>query len=121
MTKASAINQWWSQFLTAYEEHAVPDDAQYPYISYSISFGAFGDEMLMSASVWYRDSSWVDCNAKTQQISDAIGRGGVILPCDGGAIYLKREPNFAQAFNDTTDDMIKGMLLTISAEYLTES
>lgn len=121
MTKAKAINQWWGQFLTAYEEHAVPDNAQYPYISYNIAFGAFDDEVLMSATVWYRDTSWVACNAKTQEISDAIGRGGVILPCDGGAVYLKREPNFAQAYNDTSDDTIKAMLITLSAEYLTES
>ena len=120
MTKASAIYNFWSNFGTAYEENAVPDDAKFPYITYNVSFSDFGQSVLMEASLWDRTPSWVSLNAWAQSISEAIGRGGKIIPCDGGAIWITKEPNFAQPLGVDDDDMTKRIILAISAEYLTE-
>ena len=118
-TKAAAIYQFWSGFLTAYEENTVPEDAVFPYITYQFVEDSMGNEVAMSASVWYRGSSWLDANAKAQEISEQIGRGGVLLTCDGGKIWIKRGVPFAQNMGDESDDLIKRKYLNITAEFLT--
>ena len=120
MTKAAAIYQFWSGFgLTAYEENTVPTDADFPYITYQLVTDSFDREIPLTASIWYRSESWVDINAKTEEISKTISRGGKIIPCDGGAIWLKRGQPFAQSMGDESDDLIKRKYLNITAEFLT--
>ena len=125
MTKAAAIYQFWSGFgLNAYEETAVPtgeDAPEFPYITYSLVTDSFGGEVAMSASLWYRSTSWTDINAKTEEISTAIGMGGKILPIDGGAIWLKRGQPFAQNMSDPSDEMIRRKYLNITAEFITQN
>lgn len=120
MTKASALYQFWNSFgLTAYEENTVPDDAAFPYITYQLVTDSFDREIPLSASLWYRSESWTSINAKTEEISQKIRRGGKIISCDGGAIWLKRGQPFAQSMGDESDDLIKRKYLNITAEFMT--
>ena len=120
MTKAAAIYQFWNSFgLTAYEENTVPTDASFPYITYQLVTDSFDREIQLAASIWYRSESWTDINAKTEEISQKISRGGKIIPCDGGAIWLKRGQPFAQNMGDESDDLIKRKYLNITAEFMT--
>ena len=120
MTKAAAIYQFWNSFgLTAYEENTVPTDADFPYITYQLVTDSFGLEIQITASLWYRSESWTAINAKTEEISQTISRGGKIIPCDGGAIWLKRGQPFAQNMGDESDDLIKRKYINITAEFMT--
>ena len=120
MTKAAAIYQFWNSFgLTAYEENAVPTDASFPYITYQLATDSFDREIPLTASIWYRSESWTAINAKTEEISHKISRGGKIISCDGGAIWLKRGQPFAQNMGDESDDLIKRKYLNLTLEYLT--
>ena len=120
MTKAAAIYQFWNSFgLTAYEENSVPDDAAFPYITYQLVTDSFDREVPVTASLWYRSESWTAINAKTEEISQKISRGGKIISCDGGAIWLKRGQPFAQSMVDKSDDLIKRKYLNITAEFMT--
>ena len=120
MTKAAAIYQFWSSFgLTAYEENTVPDDADFPYITYQIATDSFDYEIPLTASIWYRSESLTAINAKAEEISQRISRGGKIIPCDGGAIWLKRGQPFAQSMGDESDNLIKRKYLNITAEFMT--
>lgn len=120
MTKAAAIYKFWNSFgLTAYDENSVPDEAQFPYITYQLVTDSFDREIPLTASLWYRSESWTAINAKTEEISQRISRGGKIISCDGGAIWLKRGKPFAQSMGDESDDLIKRKYLNITAEYLT--
>ena len=120
MTKAAAIYQFWSSFgLTAYEENTVPDNAAFPYITYQLVTDSFDRDVPVTASLWYRSESWTAINAKTEEISHTISRGGKIIPCDGGAIWLKRGQPFAQNMGDESDDLIKRKYLNLILEYLT--
>ena len=120
MTKAAAIYQFWNSFgLTAYEENSVPDDAAFPYITYQLVTDSFDREIPLTASLWYRSESWTGINAKTEEISQKISRGGKIISCDGGAIWLKRGQPFAQNMGDESDDLIKRKYLNIPAEFMT--
>ena len=120
MTKAAAIYQFWNSFgLTAYEENSVPDEAAFPYITYQLVTDSFDREAPVTASLWYRSESWTEINAKTEEISQKISRGGKIISCDGGAIWLKRGQPFAQNMVDKSDDLIKRKYLNITAEFMT--
>ena len=120
MTKAAAIYQFWNSFgLTAYEENSVPVEAAFPYITYQLVTDGFDREIPLTASIWYRSENWTTINAKTEEISRKISRGGKIIPCDGGVIWLKRGQPFAQSMGDESDDLIKRKYLNIIAEFMT--
>ena len=120
MTKTAAIYQFWSGFgLTTYEENTVPTDAAFPYITYQLVTDSFDREIQLTASIWYRSESWMAINAKTEEISQKISRGGKIISFDGGAIWLKRGQPFAQNMRDESDDLIKRKYLNITAEFMT--
>ena len=120
MTKAAAIYQFWNSFgLTAYEENTVPTDAAFPYITYQLVTDSFDREIQLSASLWYRSESWTAINAKTEEIRRIISRGGNIISCDGGSIWLKRGQPFAQNMVDESDNLIKRKYLNITAEFMT--
>ena len=120
MTKAAAIYQFWNSFgLKAYEENSVPDEAAFPYITYQFVTDSFDREIPLTASIWYRSESWTGINAKTEEISQKISRGGKVIPCDGGAIWLKRGQPFAQSMGDESDNLIKRKYLNITAEFMT--
>ena len=120
MTKAAALYNFYSSFgLTAYEENSVPEDASFPYLTYNVSTGSFGEDNAMYINLWYRSTSWTGINAKTEEISAAIGRGGKVIKCDGGGIWLRRGIPFAQSMGDPEDDLIKRKYINITAEFLT--
>ena len=123
MTKAAAIYQFWKSFgLPTYEENSVPtgDNAPaLPYLTYQFATDDFGKEVALTSSLWYRSTSWTQANEKAEEISKAIGRGGKMLPCDGGAIWIKKGTPFAQNMGDESDDMIKRKYLNLVVEYFT--
>lgn len=126
MTKAAAIYQFWSQFgIEAFEENSVyqmDESPSFPYLTYELNTDSFeGNAIALSASLWYRSTSWTQANAKAEEISKAIGMGGITIPFDGGYIWIKRRSPFSQSMGDDTDDMIKRKILSISADFLTEN
>lgn len=126
MTKEEALFQFWSSFgLKAYEESSVPSGDRapsFPYITYQVVTGSFGGAVAMSASVWDKKTTGHSAtkanDAKTAEISKAIGRGGTMLRYDGGAVWLTRGEPFAQSMGDDSDDRIRRKLLNITAEYI---
>lgn len=122
-TKAATIYEFWNSFeMPAYEENSVPtgeDAPKFPYITYQLVTDSLGNEVAMTASLWYRGTSWVEANAKTEEISQRIGRKGAVLDCNGGKVWIKRGTPFAQNMGDESDNLIKRKYLNITAEYLT--
>lgn len=122
MTKEAVLYKFFSGFgMAAYAATAVPDYAELPYITYELSVGAYDSgEIPITGNIWMRTLSEAAANAKAQEISEAIGDGGVILPCDGGYIWLKRGSPFCQSLKDAADDTVKRRYLNIIAEFLTK-
>ena len=123
MTKAAAIQEFFSSFgLVAFEENTVPtgDDApDFPYLTYSLTTDSLGAQVPLTCSLWYRDESWVRANAKAEEIGQHIGRGGVFIDIDGGAIWIMRGSPFAQSMGDDSDMMVKRKYINLTAEYWT--
>lgn len=124
MTKASALYKFFSSFgIDAYEETLVPtgDEApKFPYLTYQLITDSFDNEVIIPVSLWYRsEASLLAINTKTDEISQRIGRGGVLLDCDGGKIWIKRGSPFAQTMSDPEDNTIRRKYINVTAEFLT--
>ena len=124
MTKAAALYRLFAAFgLDTYEEnsvYALETPPAFPYLTYEMKADAFGDyDTSISFSLWYRSASWTAANAKVEEISAEIGRGGKIVPVDGGYILVMRGSPFSQSMSDPSDDMIKRKLLNLNVRFYT--
>ena len=122
MTKGAAMQEFFSSFgLTAYPVTSVPDDAVMPYLTYTVYIGAWEDAASITCELWYYSDSEAVPNAKVQEISDAIGLGGTLIPCDGGGIWITRGVPFAQALRDEVSENVRRRLINLNAEFLTKN
>lgn len=125
MTKAVSIQKFFSSFgIPAYEENSVfgmDKPPEFPYLTYQYVNDIFGsDPVSVTSSVWDRSESVAWIEDKTEEISAEIGRGGKIIPCDNGGIWIKRGTPFAQLMGDDTDDRVRRMVINTYFEFLTE-
>ncbi len=119
VNKAQALYAFWSGFgLPAYDEGSVPDGATLPYITYETRTDEWGSQVAMTASLWYRSSSWAEITEKEMQIAEFIGRGGRMIAYDGGAMWITKALPWATRLPEEADDMIRRIVLNIQAEYL---
>lgn len=126
MIKAAALYKFFSGFgLEASEENSVytlENPPEFPYLTYEMNTDAFGDyDTALTFSLWYRSTSWAAANAKVEEISAAIGRGGKVLPVDDGYLLIMRGSPFAQSLGDPSDDMIKRKMLNIAVRFYTNN
>lgn len=123
MDKIATIQSFFSQFLPAYEENALPSQPErpaYPYITYEGIDSDFDEGLLpMTFSTWYREFSWVNAVLMTKQISRAIPSQGLLLPCDEGNILIYKSRPFAQRMGDDSDDLIKRTVFTLEIRFFT--
>lgn len=122
MTKGAALQAFFERFMpgATYAATSVPSEETFPYLTYELNIGGWEDgEVAITVNLWYRTESEAVPNAKAQEIADAIGLGGVTLPCDGGMIWLKRGSPWCQNLGDTSDAMIKRRYINVTAEYMT--
>ena len=119
MNKEQALHAFWSGFdLLAYDENSVPDSATLPYITYELAVDDFDHPVGLTASLWYRSSSWADITEKEQQIADYIGRGGRMIAFEGGAMWLGKGSPWAQRMNDPNDEKIRRIVMNVVIEFL---
>ena len=123
MTKEAALKQFFSGFdIAAYPSTAVPRDVVFPYLTYEVITSAFEEgDVALTVNLWYFTTQEGPPNAKARELSAAIGRGGRLLPCDGGYIWLKRGAPWCQSLTDETSPTIKRRYINVTAEYLTEN
>ena len=121
MTPEAAVYTFLSSFgIPAYAASSVPDQATFPYLTYDLVLGEWGQpEVNMPVNVWYRTDSEALPNAKVREISQAIGMGGVTLPCDGGMLWVKKGSPWAQAVTvEGEDEKVKRRYVNINIEFL---
>lgn len=121
MTKGEALQKFFSGFgMKAYASSAVPDKAGFPRLTYDLVLDNWeGGEVGLTVNMWFYTDSEAEPNAKAQALSEAIGSGGITLPCDGGFIWLKRGSPWCQSLRDPSDPTIKRRYINVTAEYNT--
>lgn len=122
MNKAQAIHTFWSSFgLPAYDQSSVPSGSgslQMPYITYEMKSDCIDREVGLTASIWYRSSSWEAISLKADEVAEKILEIDPIK-VDKGYCWIKRGSPFAQRMSDE-DDSVRRILINITVEYLTE-
>ena len=121
MNKAQRLQQFWNSFqIPAYDENSVPDDVEYPYITYSVADDSLDNTVYLTASIWYRSFSWAEVESKKNEIAKRIGEHGFLsLPIDNGYVFMVKGTPFAQRMADPSDELVKRMYLNINVEFLT--
>lgn len=124
MTVEQALYQFWAGFgCEAYQEDSVPtgtDKPTYPYITYELQTGSFGQAIPLSVSVWSRSTSLAEVIGIANSIKAAISRGGVGLKTDDGGIRLWLGDPQIRFSGESSDDMVKRAIINIMAEFITE-
>lgn len=121
MTAEATIYTFLSGFnVPAYAATSVPDDAEFPYLTYELATGDFMDgEVSIAVNLWYRGDSEAEPNTKAREIAERITSGGRIIAFDGGAVWIKKGSPFCQSMGDTADDKIKRRYINLTVEFIT--
>lgn len=116
-TRAAAVYGFLSGFgIPAYASTSTPDQAAFPYLTYDLVLPEWGQgEMTMTVNLWYRGDSEAPANAKAEEIGQALGIGGVLVPFDDGALWLKKGSPFVQSMGGE-DDKVKRRYINIDIE-----
>lgn len=121
MTPEAAIFSLLGELgVPVYSATSVPDDAGYPYCTVGMAVGSFWDgEVPLPVSLWYYGDSEREPNAGARALAAIVGPGGRVIPCDGGAVWVKRGSPFSQSMGDPADDKIKRRYVNLTAEFVT--
>lgn len=126
MNKQEAYHAFWSSFgWKAYNEASVPDNAlesnDNRYITYQGASGNLGQEMVLTASLFHRSTSWVTIHAKQEEISERLERmWPPSVPFDGGRLRIVKSQPFGVDESDE-DPSIRRVRLNVHVEYLSET
>lgn len=123
MDKEQGLYSFWSSYdIPAYDERTVPtgnDAPEMPYITYQVVTDNIDHPVAITASLWYRSTSWQEITAKQHEIENDIGYGGKIVALDKGYLWITRGTPFAQRFGDDSDDTVRRIIINLMVEYLT--
>lgn len=118
MNKTQALEKFFNSFgIPAYPVTSVPTTETFPYMTYEAVTGFWGNQSGITVNLWYYTESEALPNAKAEEIGSAIGDGGVMLPYDGGAIWVRRGDPWCQPIEDEEKN-IKRRYLNVTAEFL---
>ena len=115
--KWTAQNTFWNSFgINAYDANTVPENATLPYITYEARTADLDEQVLVTASIWYRSNSWTEISQKAEEISDYIG-GGTGVSYGTGRLWITKETPFAQRMSEESDPLIRRIVLQVIAEF----
>lgn len=115
MRKAvQALDTYLNGFgLDAYAEDSVPDDAEFPYITYRVVDPEWHQKVTFFIRVWFRSTSNADLLEKADEITGDIGEGKR-LPFEGGLLMLWAESPKVQVMVDPNDRMVRYAYINLS-------
>ena len=127
MNRIQTLHAFWNSFgWKAYDENSVPDGLMDEksdnylgkYITYGITDSGWNEEVPMMADLWCKSPSWQEITEKSMEIGDYITRGGIMIDCDEGAIWIKKAPTWAQRMAHEGYGDIRRIVLSIEVEYI---
>lgn len=124
--KEQALHNFWASFgiqaideQSAYDERTVESlNLVFPYITYEVGTASFDEQIALGADVWDNSTSWTKATEKAEQIAEAIGRGGIMVAYDGGALWITRGAPFSQRMAAETGYDVRRIHININAEFL---
>lgn len=118
-----ALYSFWSSFgMPAYIAGEVPDDAQFPYVTFEVQEGAAFGQTYLTAIGWFYDSGTVNVQraAFLDAVKEAIGPGGVKIDSGGAfCILYPNDANFLSYYDDPEDEHVLGARVSYLIRYYT--
>lgn len=97
---AQALYEFWSGFdIPAFVEGHVPEEAQLPYITYSLTETEPLEASSHYARLWYRDTGLGTMLTKVDEIKETV-KQGVTIPCTGGYVAIRPGSPLVQTMQD---------------------
>ena len=125
MDKWQTLQSFWESFdIPAYDEQTTFTDGaepSFPHITYEGTTGVFEQVLTLSASLWYKSSSWAEISQKADEIVRYITTHAPLTISTNGGYFWVKTP-FGVPFSqrmDSGNDKIKRIVINIEAEYLT--
>ena len=128
MDKAQALHLFWNSFgIPAIDENSAYDtqvleqlNIGYPRITYEVAERNLGEPTPLTASIWYRNTSWTAVETKAKAIAAFIGWGGRVFAIDGGymKIMLPRDSDIFRRMADENDSL-RRIVFNIVVDYMT--
>lgn len=120
LTAAGVIQEFWNSFeWKAKPTTAIGDDMALPYIAYTGTDSFFQDGNVSGeAHLYQRSGLESEINAKEREIAEAIGSNGIVIKCQGGAVWIKRGSPFARSLRDYDDINLKHRMLNVFYEFI---
>lgn len=128
----NALWQFWSQFqlngtpIPVYQVGAVPNDATFPFVTFSPAQAAAFSTLPLVATVWVKSTGENTTPAIAQRAafldaaSRAIPHQGVMLPLESGFLVLERgSGDFLSLVVDEEDSTVLGGRVGYEVRYLT--
>ncbi len=120
MDKEQALQSFWGSFeWKAYDENTVPEDAELPRITYSVTTDSFNENVALTGSLWARSTSWKNITLKAHEIAQRLAGGGQTIRYEDGLLWIRKGVPFMQRMADT-DDSIRRIYINIEVEYISE-
>lgn len=124
--KAKALHSFWNSLTwPAIDEQSAYDDKtlenmniDFPYITYEVQTDSFDYPVAIGADLWDKSTSWAAVAQKAEEFSNKIGRGGIFVPYDNGAIWITRGSPFSQRMDAETSNDVRRIHININAEFL---
>lgn len=115
MRKAvQALDTYLNGFgLDAYAEDSVPDNAEFPYITYRVIDPEWHQKAMFFVRVWFRSTRNAELLEKADQITEDIGEGKR-LPFDGGVLIIWPESPKVQVIVDPNDRAVRCAYINLS-------
>lgn len=112
-----ALYKFWGQFshggkkIPAFPAGRVPENQDFPYITFEVIQGAFAATVVPTSFVWCQAPKDGSFNVQSQraQIMEQIARAipdqrGALLHFPGGAVLLKRNPAQFMSYYDPPEE-----------------
>lgn len=114
-----ALYSFWSGFgLPAYDETSVPDNAQFPYLTYETAISDFNSSIPLSMSLWYYSASWQGVTDKAHEILAELKDGGKFIKYEDGAMWMTLQSPTYQRMSDDASDMIRRIIINVMVEFV---
>lgn len=97
-----ALNTFFNGFgIPGYLEDNIPPAASLPYLTYkSVVPGGWNEEASFHGRLWYPSSAGRLPILQTEDKISAALAGGLTVPCEGGAILLRKGTPWAQPMDN---------------------
>ena len=111
-------NLFSSPEYPAYAEGTVPARCAFPYLTYSLAAGDYGEGVPVRVRFYDRTPSFSSCDTFFSRMEELVPSDGVLVPFGGGAVWLSRGKVFLSRKEEYADRSVRCAEAEVTAAFL---